>query len=284
MRDRLPAAARPGRVLLQVADLERSLAWYSGVLGLDVAERADGEARLAAAGGEVLVELRERAGAAPHPRRGRLGLYHFALLLPDRAALGRFIAHLTRRGVDPGAADHLVSEALYLWDPDGLGVEVYADRPRDAWSWQGGEIEMATLPLDVEAVMAAGGGVPWRGMPAGSTVGHVHLHVGELAEASAFYEAALGLEVTVRGYPGARFLSAGGYHHHLGINTWAGTAAIPPLDHEARLLDWELLLPAVDDVDAAVERLRAAGVAVGGGGGAATLRDPWHTHLTLRSR
>jgi catechol 2,3-dioxygenase len=142
---------------------------------------------------------------------------------------------------------------------------------------------MATLPLDVEAVVAAGGGVPWRGMPAGSTIGHLHLHVGELAAAAAFYEAALGLEVTVRGYPGARFLSAGGYHHHLGVNTWAGTAAIPPLDHEARLLDWELLLPAADDVEAAVQRLAAHGAAVERGAGAATVRDPWRTPLTLRT-
>ncbi|HMB54732.1 MAG TPA: VOC family protein [Thermoanaerobaculia bacterium] len=282
MTDRLPAATRPGRVLLQVADLQRSLDWYTGVLGLEVAERIGGEARLAT-GDEVLVELREHPDTAPHPRRGRLGLYHFALLLPDRAALGRFVAHLTGRGVDPGAADHLVSEALYLWDPDGLGVEVYADRPRDAWSWQGGELEMATLPLDLESLREAGGGAPWHGMPAGSTVGHVHLHVGDLAAAAAFYEAALGFEVTVQGYPGARFLSAGGYHHHLGVNTWAGTAAIPPLDHEARLLDWELLLPGAGDVEAAAQRLAEHGAAVDRGDGTVKLHDPWLTHLTLRT-
>ena len=284
---RLPASARPGRVVLQVSDLERSLAWYDRVLGLAVVGRTGDGARLAAGDG-VLVELRPCPGGRPHPRRGRLGLYHFALLLPDRAALGVFAVHLTAVGVDPGAADHLVSEALYLWDPDGLGVEVYADRPRGRWQRRGGELAMATLPLDLDALAAAGGGAPWRGLPAGTRMGHVHLHVGDLAAAEAFYADALGFEATVRGYPGALFVAAGGYHHHLGLNTWAGSAAIPPLAGEAQLVDWELLLPAAADVEAAAARLVAAGAVVertadGHHGGAVRVRDPWRTALTLRA-
>src|SRR5690606_18004769 len=134
--------------------------------------------------GIPLVELQERPGATSVHRRPRLGLYHYAVLLPDRPSLGRFVLHLRDLGESVGAADHLVSEALYLWDPDGLGVEVYADRPREAWRHRDREIEMATDPLDLAAVAEAGRGAPWKGMPPGTTVGHVHLHVGDLEQAA----------------------------------------------------------------------------------------------------
>ncbi|MBX6365824.1 MAG: VOC family protein, partial [Gemmatimonadetes bacterium] len=235
---------------------------------------------LGAASGAPLVELRERRGARPVPERGRLGLYHYAILLPDRAALGRFLAHLRRLGVDVGMSDHLVSEALYLRDPDGLGIEVYADRPRSEWRWHGGQLAMATRPLDLRGVLAAGGGEPWTGMPAGATMGHVHLHVGDLAAAAAFYHRALGLDVVVWSYPGALFLSAGGYHHHLGLNTWA--AGEPPAgEADARLLDWELVLPARSDAAAAAASLGSAGYAVAREAGAYLAADPWGTALRL---
>ena len=223
---RLPDATRLGRVRLQVASLDRSLPFYEDVLGLRRLDRRDGVATLGASGdGTALVELHERAGARPVPRRGRLGLYHFAVLLPDRAALGRFLAHLAARGVRAGMSDHAVSEALYLTDPDGLGIEVYADRPRDAWRYAGRQLHMHTEPLDTASLLAAGGGAPWAGMPPGTVIGHVHLHVGDIDAAAAFYHAALGFDKVVWSYPGALFLSAGGYHHHLGTNTWAAGAA-----------------------------------------------------------
>lgn len=295
---RLPAGTRVGRVRLQVADLARSLAYYEAVLGLGVQGRSAGEAVLGPGGdgetadgdagrGEPLVELRERPDAAPVPRRGRLGLYHFAILLPDRAALGRFVRHLDAIGVRPGASDHLVSEALYLWDPDGLGIEVYADRPRAEWRRRDGELVMATEPLDVEDVARAAGNVPWDGMPAGTTMGHVHLHVGQLDHAAAFYEQALGLDRTVWSYPGALFLSAGGYHHHLGLNTWAAGAA-PAGEGDARLLEWELVVPSAEDVEGVTRRFAAAGHAVdtGASGGAGrpgvVVRDPWGTALRIQ--
>lgn len=153
---RLPAEARPGTVDLQVSTLERSLTYYETVLGLTVLARSEGTADLGAAGDRAaLLRLHERAGAQRVPSQGRIGLYHFAILLPDRAALGRFVAHLGEIGARAGAADHLVSEALYLHDPDGLGIEVYADRPRDTWQAEEGELRMATLPLDVAGVVAA---------------------------------------------------------------------------------------------------------------------------------
>lgn len=279
---RLPADTRLGRVRLQVADLKRSLVFYQGVLGLRVLEKAGPRASLAAEGeGGALIELHERSGAAPVPRAGRLGLYHFAILLPDRASLGRFVAHLAQAGERAGASDHLVSEALYLQDPDNLGIEVYADRPRSDWRVIDGQLAMATEPLDLGDLVAAAGGEPWRGLPAGTVIGHVHLHVGDIGRATAFYHEALGLDKVVWSYPGALFLSAGGYHHHLGVNTWARDA-VPAGAGEARLLEWELVLPSPADVAGAASSLTAAGFAREGTHGT-LVRDPWGTALRLRS-
>jgi catechol 2,3-dioxygenase len=192
------------------------------------------------------------------PRRGRIGLYHFAILLPDRAALGRFVAHVSAMGAHAGAADHLVSEALYLNDPDGLGIEVYADRPRASWRTHDREIAMTTAPLDLRSLIHAAGGEPWTGMPAGTTIGHVHFHVNTLDEAEAFYQGALGFDKVVWSYPGALFFSAGGYHHHVGTNTWAAGASAAGAD-DARLIEWELRLPATTEVAAASASATQAG-------------------------
>ena len=278
---RLPDSLRLGHVRLQVGDLARSLDYYTSVLGLHAADAGQGRAVLHAAGErEPLVELIERPGASAVRANSRLGLYHFAILLPDRAALGRFLAHLARAGVRAGASDHLVSEALYLRDPDGLGIEVYADRPRSQWRTVHGELAMASEPLDSAGVIAAGRDEPWSGMPHGTVMGHVHLHVGDIDEASHFYHRALGFDRTVWSYPGALFLSAGGYHHHLGVNTWAGHAA-PAAETEARLLEWRVVLPGAGEVRRVADRVRAAGFdAVEQADGWLT-RDPWGTSLRL---
>lgn len=276
---RLPAETRLGAVRLQIADLARSLAWYERVLGLRVLEGSPSHAILAAHGDDApLVELREKPGASPVPRRGRLGLYHFAILLPDRAALGRFVAHLSALGERAGASDHFVSEALYLQDPDNLGIEVYADRPRSTWCVEGRQLVMATEPLDLVDLVRAAGGEAWTGMPAGTVIGHVHLHVGDLEAAADFYHQGLGLDKVVWSYPGALFLSAGGYHHHLGLNTWAAGAA-PAGDNDARLLEWEVVVPSSADAEAALANLAAAGHATDGG----VVRDPWGTALRIRA-
>lgn len=279
---RLPEATRPGRVRLQVADLARSLAFYEGLLGLHVLDRLAGRLVLGAQGDDrPLIELEERPGVQPVPRRGRLGLYHFALLLPERGALGRFIRHLGDAGLQPGMSDHRVSEAVYLRDPDGLGLEVYADRPRAAWNRDAeGQIEMATEPLDVKALLDAAGAATWSGLPAGTVVGHVHLHVGSLEQATAFYHEALGFDKVVWNYRGALFLSAGGYHHHLGLNVWARGAS-PAGAEEAQLLEWTLVLPGADDVAAAARSLQAAGYPVDCENEACRVTDPWGIRLCL---
>ena len=216
---RLPEQTRLGRVRLQVADLDRSLAFYQEVLGLRVIARAPDSTTLGPHGEDrVIVELRQYASARPVPQRGLLGLYHFAILLPDRASLGRFVAHLARIGAHAGMSDPAVSEAVYLTDPDGLGIEVYADRPRDSWRYDERQIFMTTKHLDVDDLVRAAGRQEWTGMPPGTVLGHVHLYVDDIAAATAFYHDALGFDKVVWRYPGALFMSAGGYHH-----TWAPT-------------------------------------------------------------
>jgi catechol 2,3-dioxygenase len=276
---RLPEQARVGRVRLQVSDLLRSIPYYTDVLGCAVSGRDDGRAVLATAEGAPLIELYEQKGIRPVPRHGRLGLYHFAILLPDRQALGRFVAHLSEVGAYAGSADHLVSEALYLADPDGLGIEVYADRPRGQWKTNGREIAMATEPLDLRALVRAGAGEPWIGMPAGTTIGHVHFHVTTLRDAEAFYHSALGFDKVVWSYPGALFFSAGGYHHHVGTNTWAAGAPIATA-HDARLLEWELRLPAAGDVASAAASAAHAGYEIREAGDDRLITDP--SGITVR--
>jgi len=272
---RLPAATRLGVVRLQVADLARSLEWYRRVLSLEPLDGPGRVARLGVPGaGAPGVELHQHPGAAPVPRRGRLGLYHYAILLPDRPALGRFLRHLTEIGERAGMSDHFVSEALYLTDPDGLGIEVYADRPRGDWRHDDRQLTMTTIPLDVEAVLGAAGGEPWSGMPSGTVLGHVHLFVADLERAATFYHAGLGLDKTVWSYPGALFLSAGGYHHHLGVNTWA-TGAVPAGPDEARLLEWEVVVPSVRDATEAIASIAATGAAVEHSAEGGVARDPW---------
>lgn len=278
---RLPDATHVGRVRLQVSDLERSLAYYRDVLGFGTVEQSADRAVLGVEGDDrPLIELVERRGATPVPRRGRLGLYHFAILLPDRAALGRFLGHLAQIGARAGMSDHFVSEAIYLQDPDNLGIEVYADRPRSEWRHEGRQLAMSTEPLDARSVVEAGRGVPWTGMPAGTTIGHVHLHVGDIDEAAAFYHNALGLDKIVWSYPGALFLSAGGYHHHLGTNTWA--AGAPPAgENDSRLLDWEIVVPSADDADTAAGSVEAAGYRVTRQEDGWVTADPWGTALRI---
>ena len=278
---RLPPELGLGPVRLEVADLSRSLAYYETVLGLETRERRDGSASLGAAGdSSVLVELRERPGARPVPRRGRLGLYHFAILLPSRADLGRFLNHLSAIGVRAGMSDHLVSEALYLTDPDGLGIEVYADRPRATWRFNAGDIAMGVDPLDVDDLLRAAGEEAWTGAAAGTRVGHIHLHVGSLDQAEAFYHRALGLEKVRAALPGALFLSAGGYHHHLGLNTWAAGAP-PAAEGDARLLEWTIELSSRADIEAAAWSLTAAGYPVIRDGDDAVAADPWGTAVRV---
>ena len=249
---------------------------------MDVLERDAGRASLGVRGAaRPLAYLVEKDGVAPVPRRGRFGLYHFALLLPDRMALGRFAAHLLRLGLRPGMSDHAVSEALYLSDPDGLGIEVYADRPRTSWAYRGDELVMTTEPLDISGLLTAGRGDEWRGAPEGTSMGHVHLHVGNLEKAEAFYHRTLGFDKKVWSYPGALFFSAGGYHHHLGTNIWSPGPS--PRADEARLLEWELVVPERKQTNDVAQRLRAGGYVVDDAPDGVRTSDPWGTRVHVRS-
>ena len=283
-RYRLPESAHVGAVRLQVGDLARSLAFYTDVLGLTVLSQSD-EAAVLGPEGEPsrLIELHERRAARAVPRRGLLGLYHFAILLPSRDALGRFVSHIAERGVYAGSADHLVSEAIYLSDPDGLGIEVYADRPRSTWMADEAQIVMATEPLNLRELIRAARNERWTGMPAGTVIGHVHFHVGTLRDAEAFYHRALGFDKVAWNYPGALFLSAGGYHHHVGTNTWAQGAPAATAD-DARLLEWELVLPGAADVEALAANAAADGHDVRSAGEDRFIADPWGITVRLVQR
>jgi catechol 2,3-dioxygenase len=278
---RLPSDTRLGTVRLQVSSLERSLEYYEQVLGFRILARDATAATLAPFGEDRgLIVLVEWPGARPAPPGRVIGLYHFAILLPDRAALGRYITHLARAGVRAGSADHAVSEALYLTDPDGLGIEVYADRPRSTWRLLADrQLHMTVAPLDFNGVVAAAGDVPWTGMPAGTTLGHMHLHVADIDQAAAFYHAGLGFDKIVWEYPGALFLSAGGYHHHLGTNTWA--SGPPAAADQARLLSWELVVPSVTDVAEVAASLDAITRVERQSSGVIIATDPWGNQLRV---
>jgi catechol 2,3-dioxygenase len=239
-------ATSMGAVRLTVADLDGARAFYRDAIGLAELETAGGTVRMGTAGASPLavVELVGDPGAPPRPR-GTSGLFHLAILVPSRPDLARALQRVAETGWHlSGASDHLVSEALYLSDPEGNGIELYRDRPREEWPVRDGVIQMSTLPLDLDGVL----GELRRedtgsGMPSGTRIGHVHLNVGDLTAAEDFYSGALGFDVTVRGYPGALFVSAGGYHHHLGLNTWVGEGAPPPPPGSRGLRQFEILLP-----------------------------------------
>jgi catechol 2,3-dioxygenase len=284
----LPDDTRIGRVTLQIADLERSLAFYRDVIGFDLVERHDlahqRSALLAVSGGQrVLVELRERRSARAIPVHGRIGLYHFAILMPSRGDLGRFLKHAIARGVHVDAADHFYSEAIYLVDPDGITVEVYRDRARRDWLVNpDGELVGPSDRLDLGSVVREGGNAPYLGLPAGATIGHVHFYVGDLARAEAFYHTALGFsKVNWTVFPGILFVSAGGYHHHVALNTFAAQWPAGGAD-DVKLVSWELVLPDPASVEAAGDSLRRAGVAVTPMDGSYVVQDPWGITVKVR--
>jgi catechol 2,3-dioxygenase len=256
----MPAATALGPVRLRVADRDAAAAFYRRALGLhDLPATGEG-LLLGTAAGAGLVELVGDPSAPARPPRST-GLFHLAILVPTRADLAQAIHRVSRAGGSfTGASDHLVSEALYLNDPEGNGIEIYRDRPRDEWAYRDGELEMATLPIDLDGVLAAlSEGTADEGVPDGTVMGHVHLQVRDIDEADAFYTGVLGFAPMVRGYPGALFVSAGGYHHHLGLNTW-GTRGAPPPPPQARGLDrFRIVVPQRADLDAVAGRLSNAG-------------------------
>jgi catechol 2,3-dioxygenase len=244
-----------GPVHVTVSDLERSLEYYEGAIGLALLERDDGRASLGAGDTELLV-LVEEPGAAP--ARAYTGLFHFALRVPSRRDLATWLAHASRDRVAlTGLSDHFVSEAIYLRDPDEHGIEVYADRPREIWEGKVGST-MTTLPLDVDDLLGRlddPATEPFDGLPAGTDMGHVHLKVAAIPEAVAFYRDVVGFDLVAAIPNQAAFLSAGGYHHHVGANTWESAGSPPPPEGTAALRHATIVLPSAEERDALLERV-----------------------------
>jgi catechol 2,3-dioxygenase len=281
--DSIDPSTSMGAVRLTVADADRVRDFYRDAIGLTEREPEDGIVRMGPGeSDEVLIELAGTPGAAPRPR-GTSGLFHLAILVPSRADLARALQRVAEAGWRlSGASDHLVSEALYLSDPEGNGIELYRDRPRDQWPVRDGQLQMDTLPLDLDGVLgelrredAA------AAMPPGTRIGHVHLNVGDLPAAESFYSGALGFDVTVRGYPGALFVSAGGYHHHVGLNTWAGEGAPPPPEGSRGLRQFEIRLPGQGELATEEDRLRKAGFEPVRDGDRVRVTDPSGNRVVL---
>ncbi len=277
----LPAATRMGAVHLTVADLRRSIDYYERVVGLRVGERVEGRVTLGAGGEDLLVLVEQ---PAVRPARGYCGLYHFALLLPARVDLARWLAHAARERIAlVGMSDHFVSEAIYLADPDGHGIEIYWDRPREVWEGRVSE-RMTSLPLDTASLLGEIGDpatAPFDGLPNGTVMGHVHLCVADIPRTIAFFRDVLGFGLMASLGSHAAFLSAGGYHHHLGANTWESAGAGQPPDDVAALRHATVVLPSVTERDLVVGRIAAAGNEWQTTDGGVLVQDPSGNRLAL---
>jgi catechol 2,3-dioxygenase len=268
---------------LTVADLDRSERFYTDVLGFRPLARTGDTLTLTADGATALLSLTEQPGAPPKPARAT-GLYHFAILTPSRLDLARSLRRLAdMRYRLSGGSDHLVSEALYLDDPDGNGIEIYRDRPRAEWPRTGGQIKMATDPLDIDGLLGEleRDDRPWDGLAPATTIGHMHLHIADIKAAEAFYHGVLGFDIIVRYGPSALFVSAGGYHHHIGLNTWAGVGAPPAPAGSAGLRHFVVRLPNQAALDAVLARVREAGIAIEDHADGALVRDASGNALVL---
>jgi catechol 2,3-dioxygenase len=265
--NRIPPETHIGHVVLRAPDHEAGLQFYRDLLGFRVFHREGERVFLSAPGEDTShIVLAQSPGARPKPPR-TTGLFHLAIRVPDRAGLGMTLNRLIENDWPiQGFADHGVSEAVYLSDGDGNGVEIYWDRPQEQWPWREDAIAMITKPLDVEGVLEAAR--DWRGarsaVPMGTDIGHIHLQVSDLALSEAFYQGILAFDVMQRDYPGALFLSAGGYHHHIGLNIWAGAGALPPPPDSIGLSAFSICLPDTASLESVAGRCREEGISLEG--------------------
>jgi catechol 2,3-dioxygenase len=277
----LPADLSLGPVHLTVADLERSLDYYGRAIGLELLDQDDAEASVGT-GERELLHLVEHPGAVP--AFGRTGLYHFALLVPNRPDLAAWLAHAARDRVAlVGLSDHFVSEALYLSDPDGHGIEIYCDRPREVWEGKV-DIRMTTQPLDVDSLFGElddPATAPFSGLPAGTVMGHVHLRVAEIEPTVGFYRDVLGFDLMAQLGSRAAFLAAGGYHHHIGANTWESAGAPPPDEGMAGLRHATIVLQDEEARGVLLERVKREGHEVEQTDLGPAVRDPSGNRLVI---
>jgi len=268
-----------GEVHLRVLDIDRSINFYKEVIGFKVLTKEANKAVLTADGMTPLLIIEQPANVTPKEPR-RTGLFHFALLLPERADLGMIIKHFSENKIAIGASDHKVSEALYLSDPDGNGIEIYTDRDPSEWDWENGEVAMSTDPLDGESVVASSEGKRWNGLPRETLMGHVHLHVAHLPDTKIFYNA-LGFEVATK-YPQALFMSNGKYHHHIGLNTWSGEGAAKPSPNSVGLQSYTLVYPNEVVLDGAIAKVKTLGAKVESAENGYLTEDPSGNGIILR--
>lgn len=262
-----------GEVTLNVQDLNRVLDFYKDIIGFQVLKQTNRKVDLTADGKTVLLSLEQPEDIQPKQER-TTGLYHFALLLPNRSELGKVIIHLAQNNVQLGAGDHSVSEAIYLSDPEGNGIEIYSDRPEETWDWENDQVMMDTKQLDAEDLIKAANGQAWEGLPAETVMGHIHLHVSHLEETEKFYEEGLGFERVLQFGSQALFMSTGKYHHHIGLNTWAGAGISAPPENSPGLKQFVLEYPSQRERDAAIENLKKVGAEVQEKDGAVYATDP----------
>lgn len=267
-------------VHLKVQNLERSTAFYKDIIGFKVLEQLDNIVHLTADGKNVLLTIEQPKDVVP--KQGRTtGLYHFALLLPKRSDLANIVRHFADKDIRLGASDHLVSEALYLSDLDGNGIEIYADRPPSEWAWHGDEVDMVTDPLNIQDLLSSEQEGTWSGLPADTVMGHIHLHVSDLKKTEEFYIQGLGFDVVNRYGGQALFISDGKYHHHIGLNTWQGVGAPAPSPDSAGLESFTLVFADEDKRNNIIAQLQYIGADVIQESGAALVSDPSGNRIRL---
>ncbi|UOQ84423.1 VOC family protein [Gracilibacillus salinarum] len=260
-------------ITIKVENINRSIAFYQDIVGFKVLRKTATSAELTADGTTSILTVEKPEGALPKQER-TTGLYHFAILLPSRKDLANFVYHTVDVGLQLGASDHLVSEALYFSDPDGNGIEVYQDRDPSTWTWNGEHINMTVDPLDFEDLLQEGNRDAWQGLPEQTVMGHIHLHVADIPRTKHFYEEGLGFETVTQFGNQALFISKGKYHHHIGLNTWNGIGAPPPAEKSAGLKHFTLTYADQEAVEDVVKQLRAIGAIVEQKEGKTSTVDP----------
>jgi catechol 2,3-dioxygenase len=274
-----------GAIYLKVSDLKRSVQFYQDVVGFEILRENEQSVELTADGKVSLLVLEKISDAVVLPRRNATGLYHFAILVPSRKDLSLSLRNLIKHDIRVGQGDHLVSEALYINDPENNGIEIYADRPRETWNYdKQGKVIMAADPIEWQSLIDEAGDLPWSGLTEGTIMGHVHLHVANLQEAEHFYCDILGFDLMAKMSGSALFISAGGYHHHLGLNVWAGIGAPPPPANAVGLRYYTIVLPNKEVLETMLTNLRDAGINVEDLNEGWFVQDPSKNGILLVSR
>lgn len=266
---------------LNISDIDRAVTFYTDILGFKVLHQEEKKVILTVDGKTPILTLLKPVGVTAKESR-RTGLYHFAMLLPSRADLGSFLLNMIQKGQSiPGASDHLVSEALYLSDPDGNGIEIYWDRPAVTWTWKNNQVAMSTDPLDAESLLAEGATKAWNGMPTDTIIGHIHLHVADLQAAVEYYTKVFGYEVVCEYGGQAAFLSTGGYHHHIALNTWNGIGAHAPSENSVGMKEFSIVLPTEDYKQNVIESLKTLNSSFLNKDENLYTNDPSNNHIAL---